>query len=253
MTPQLDVSWPSVGSRLRLLVSGAQRGAAEQSLVSLREELEETEQPDRPEAQVDPRAFAGEAGDGRSLAGLLDGALVDTKRRVGQGQDVRAALSASEAWLDAAVQTALSDASRGATGAGIAVRPDVAGHIRVVDLPSCPRCVILAGRWYRYSEGFERHENCDCAMLPCPESDAGRYVVDVAESVRAGQVRGLSLANERAVLEGGADLASVVNVRSGMSKARRRGGTRLRPDDIYRQAGSRAEVILLLQSNGYTL
>src|SRR5690348_18342012 len=32
--------------------------------------------------------------------------------------------------------------------------------------PSCQRCAILAGRWYRWSQGFLRHPRCDCVNLP---------------------------------------------------------------------------------------
>jgi hypothetical protein len=34
------------------------------------------------------------------------------------------------------------------------------GYIRLLTPPSCARCVILAGRFYRWSDGFKRHPNC---------------------------------------------------------------------------------------------
>lgn len=52
------------------------------------------------------------------------------------------------------------------------------GWVRMLTPPSCGRCAILAGRWYGWNEGFQRHPNCDCRHIPAPESDAGELTVD---------------------------------------------------------------------------
>ena len=46
------------------------------------------------------------------------------------------------------------------------------GYVRMLNLPSCGRCAVLAGRWYRWNAGFERHPMCDCRQIPAPEADS---------------------------------------------------------------------------------
>jgi hypothetical protein len=48
------------------------------------------------------------------------------------------------------------------------------GWIRVLDPPSCGRCAILAGRFYKWSDGFLRHPNCFPAgtVISGPRLDA---------------------------------------------------------------------------------
>lgn len=41
------------------------------------------------------------------------------------------------------------------------------GYIRMLNLPSCSRCALLAGRWYGWNAGFKRHDVCDCFHIPC--------------------------------------------------------------------------------------
>ncbi len=71
---------------------------------------------------------------------------------------------------------------------------------------------------------------------------------------RAGQIRGLSKADERAIGDG-ADLGRVVNFR-GVNAAgdRRYTGGRVPPEVIYRDAGDdRAKAIAGLRANGFLI
>lgn len=71
------------------------------------------------------------------------------------------------------VSSLVNDAGRSAMGAWVASRRTETGYIRTLTPPSCSRCAILAGRWYRWSDGFQRHPGCDCEMVPgrsCPTS-----------------------------------------------------------------------------------
>lgn len=68
--------------------------------------------------------------------------------------------TANDAALDRMVSTLVSDAGRSGMGVATAIRPGVTGHIRYVNSPSCARCAILAGRFYRWSSGFQRHPHC---------------------------------------------------------------------------------------------
>lgn len=229
---------------------------------------------------VNPEVFSGIASDGRDLSTLLQNPLVTVKQALKAGRPMDRALrqGADEAALMAA--TEVSDAGRTADGVAITARPSVAGYTRVLSLPSCPRCVILAGKFYKWSDGFARHPGCDCRHVPVTET-ALPVTTDPAEAVRSGNVEGLSKADRKAI-EDGADPSQVINAHRGMSTAadgsrgagdtssgaptktttegtskhgfsyQRSGGKpRLRPESIYQIAGSRDEAIDLLREYGY--
>ena len=154
--------------------------------------------------------------------------------------------------FDRLVESIVTDAARAAEAVATAVRPDIY-HVRYVNPPCCPRCAVLAGRVYRWSDGFDRHPGCDCSMIPT--TVATPYAQDPNELARNGQVRGLSEADTQALL-GGADLNQVVNVRQRKASllegghALSRGG-RPTPAGIYRLATSRIEAVTLLGRYGY--
>lgn len=150
------------------------------------------------------------------------------------------------------VASLISDAARAAEQAAVTVRPRV-GYVRLLTPPSCSRCAILAGRVYRYSQGFLRHPGCDCVMLPTTVANA--EPVDPMDLVRRGQVTGLSKADRQALADG-ADLAQVVNIRRRAAGLRTPDGAlvragRLTPAGIYARTSTRDEAIDLLVRNGY--
>lgn len=151
------------------------------------------------------------------------------------------------------IASLVQDAGRAAQGVAIAARPDV-GWVRQLTPPSCSRCVPLAGRVYRYSDGFLRHPNDDCVTIPVREDDP-TLTVNPVEMLRSGQVRGLSKADTAAILDG-ADFNQVVNVSrkaAGLTEAGQalvRAG-RPTPAGVYRLASDRAEALELLQRFGY--
>lgn len=160
---------------------------------------------------------------------------------------------ADQAWMEQFAASLVQDAARAAEQVATAVRPDIY-HVRYVSPPCCSRCAVLAGRVYRWSQGFERHPGCDCVMLPT--TVAAPFAQDPEQLVRDGQVHGLSKADLRAV-EGGADLSRVVNVRRRAAGLRESGRVLSRagkptPEAIYRAAGDdRAAAIELLRQHGY--
>ncbi|WP_161605503.1 hypothetical protein [Pimelobacter simplex] len=123
-----------------------------------------------------------------------------------------------------------------AAGADAASVEIVAGHewtrfVRVLDLPSCDRCVILAGRIYRDLEGFARHPRCDCQHWPVSsqrEAEEAGLVTDPMAAFEQGLIGGyrihpdgstsfhssLSEADRRAIADG-ADIGAVVNAKRG--------------------------------------
>lgn len=156
--------------------------------------------------------------------------------------------------FDRLVASLVQEAGNASEQVASAVRPGV-GWTRVLTAPSCSRCAVLAGRVYRWSDGFLRHPQDDCVTVSVREGDAS-FVVDPAEMLKRGEVRGLSKADERAVLDDEADFNQVVNVRkkaAGLTEAGEvlsRAG-RLTPAGIYRIASDRTEALSLLAKFGY--
>lgn len=222
------------------------------------------------EGQLAPRALAGDAADGRPLETLVFQPLLTTKAALDTGLSRTQALRLGENQLQLITSTEVTDAGRVADGVAIASRPGISGYVRMLTPPSCPRCAILAGRFYRWNAGFERHPQCDCIHIPVTEDIAGDARTDPRKAVLAGEVTGLSKADEQAIRDG-ADPAQVVNAHRGMftaggKKFTREGTTRralarqrlgprvprLRPESIYRQAnGNREEALRLLRLHGY--
>jgi hypothetical protein len=213
--------------------------------------------------RIRPQAFAGIASDGRPLASLLAEPGITALSQIKQGATPGRALSSGRYVLDAITRTQVADAGRTAVGAAIAARPQVRGYTRLVVGKTCPRCLILAGRFYRWNTGFQRHPRCDCRHVPVAEDAPGDVRTDphayFAALDVAGQDELLGKAGADAV-RAGADMAKVVNASRGMQTAGGRLYTteaaglrpRLMPEQIYREAGDdRAEAVRLLRLHGY--
>lgn len=239
-----------------------------------------------PEAFVNPRGFGGFAADGRPLDGLLYAPAVQAKRaltRSPQFDDdggflgwstpvpMAQAMARGQSSLDTILRTTVADAARQAAGVDTTSRRGV-GYIRMLNPPSCIRCAVLAGRFYRWNSGFQRHPRCDCVHV---QSRAGSTAAAKSEGLiedpmeyfnslsPAEQDKLFGVANSQAI-RAGADMGRVSNAyrgRSGLTTAEgttRRGfasdmrGRRLTPEGIYKTAGSREEALRLLEQNGYT-
>lgn len=162
---------------------------------------------------------------------------------------------ATEAAFDTLILALVQDAGRTAAVVDIGRRPAITGYVRSLNLPSCSRCAILAGRVYRHSTGFQRHPRCDCLMTPTTQSAGRDLVLDATDAIKDGQIRGLSKGDSEA-LDAGANLGQVVNVRRkqagltvGSSVYSRAG--RITPQAIMRTAETRQQVIDLLRANRY--
>ena len=216
-------------------------------------------------SSVNPRAFVGVAGNGLPLTTLLDEPRIRAKVLIGDGLDAQQAWDRARNSIRLMSVTAVQDAGRGADSAAMVARPHVGGYVRMLNTPSCSRCAILAGRFYKWNQGFQRHPRCDCRHVPSNENIAGDLRTDPRQAFREGQVTGLSRSDTQAV-EDGADIGQVVNAHRGMSTAdvfgqrlkittaNAKGAVRLRPESIYKLAGDdRAEAIRLLKRFGYLL
>lgn len=221
---------------------------------------------------VVPEGFAGHASDGGSLVSLLAVPLVETYVDLGAGIPADEALDRSFGSLNRILVTQIHDAARSAEQTQLVADKTVTYWIRITEPSACDRCIILSGKRYKWSTGFERHDRCRCSMAPETVVDESkiqspREIFDAMNHEE--RVRAFGVANTRAI-EDGADLYRVVNAtgsRSGMSttitdssgrKLRatyvmaRKGHPRLTPESIYKLAGDdRAKAIQLLTRNGY--
>lgn len=280
---EFDTWFAANGERLAAAVTLGQRKAVEGADNYVGTVLDQLGTPVDPDVGIDTSRLIGVASDGRDLEGLLYGAVINAKHHVGQG------MSPATAWEQAAktllvyTQTQVADASRAAVGLGITARHS-AGYVRMLNPPSCSRCAILAGRWYR-KPSFLRHPGCDCRHIPAVEHLSGHLTTDPKayfDSLAVGEQNKLFTAAGAAAIREGADPAQVVNARRGMQLAgvyghdllittegvtkrglagqaiRARGRNprttpRLMPEAIYEIAESRTETISLLRKNGFIL
>lgn len=178
-----------------------------------------------PAGRVNAAAMAGTASDGRPLATLLALPAHQTVGRISGGQSGEAAVASGRYQLMMFAATQVQDAGRMSASVGMTADRQLGGYRRQLTPPSCSRCAVLAGRWYRWNEGFLRHPNCDCVHVPGIGRSvdvAGLETFDPAayfDSLEEGeQDRIFTQAGARAIRDG-ADVGQVVNARRGMRTA----------------------------------
>ena len=284
----LSESWDSVSPALERAVSRLQLDAATRGAGYGGNTLADQGLYEAPEAWVDPSSLAGVSSRGASLGAALYSAIPHTKDLIAGGMPERVALARGREVLQMSAATQVADAGRTAAGLDTFARPRV-GYVRMLNPPSCSRCSVLAGRFYRNNEGFRRHPRCDCVHVPTTRTEAAEseglvhdpyaYFESLSESA---QDKTFGKAQAQAIRDG-ADLFQVVNARRGMSYAgvsadgTRRGqkvasdftregttrralwgganprGKRLTPDAIYAQGLPREATLDLLAKHGYLL
>jgi hypothetical protein len=221
MDGNFDESWMRIASPMLLVVLQAQADAAERAVGFVPDTLGALNVDADPDGEVVPDSLVGVAGDGRPVDTLLLGAKVAAKQAVAAGGSQSAALAAGGKWLNLAVKTLLSDTGRAAESLGVAARPGV-GYVRMLNPPSCSRCVVLAGKFYRYKAGFRRHPGCDCRHIPSRESIAGDLTVDPNRYFKTlskeAQDSTFGSAGAQAIRDG-ADVNQVVNANRGTTTA----------------------------------
>ena len=284
----LSESWDSVSPALERAVSRLQLDAATRGAGYGGNTLADQGLYEAPEAWVDPSSLAGVSSRGASLGAALYSAIPHTKDLIAGGMPERVALARGREVLQMSAAAQVADAGRTAAGLDTFARPRV-GYVRMLNPPSCSRCSVLAGRFYRNNEGFQRHPRCDCVHVPTTRTEAASseglvhdpyaYFESLSESA---QDKTFGKAQAQAIRDG-ADLFQVVNARRGMSYAgvsadgSRRGqkvasdftregttrralwggtnpkGKRLTPDAIYAQGLPREATLDLLAKHGYLL
>lgn len=217
---RIPESWASLLLQVLGLVSGAQLRAAQQTEPWLTGAVG----PARDAGDLVPSTFSGHASDGRPLFSLLMFPAWAALHALAKGLGMPQALTGGATLLDLLIRTQVADAGRAADSVGMAIRDDVYGYQRVVSLPACARCIVLAGRLYRWSDGFQRHPRCDCTMEPVTydewRSKGPKSTPDDLFSQMSAeqQSKVFTAAGARAIRDG-ADLGQVVNARRGMQTA----------------------------------
>ena len=223
MGSDFDVSWSRIAPRLLAITDLAQERVSAGALAYIPAVLEDTGQTRAVDAVAAVRGapLVGVAGDGRPVESLLYGAVTHAKEQVAGGASTYQALQSAQSWLSMTTGTLLSDTARQGESLGMGVRP-VSGYVRMLTPPSCSRCVILAGRFYRKNAGFQRHPGCDCRHIPASESVAGDLTVEPRayfdSLTEAEQDAAFTKAGAEAI-RAGADVGQVVNSRRGMYTA----------------------------------
>lgn len=160
MSPDFNRGWAEVGPQINEVVRVGRAAAAASAAQYTPALLAETGQVSPAFGSINTVAFLASAPDGRSMSTLLDESVVHAKTAVKNGASASKALSMTETWLSGMLLTVMADTRRGVVGADIAQRPAIAGYTRMLNAPSCSRCVILAGRYFKWNQGFQRHPRC---------------------------------------------------------------------------------------------
>lgn len=219
MGDDLDASWSRIAPVALATLVEAQAQMSEAALVYVPKVLGETDLPNRPQGDFQTGSLVGVASDGRPIESLAYGAVTTVKQAIGSGVGVEQALTKGGDWLNLMVALQVADAARQAVGVMTATRTNLDGTVRVLNPPSCQRCVILAGRFYRWTQGFKRHPRCDCVNLPSKDArwaQAEGFITDPMDAYRAGHIRDLTAAQKLAI-EDGANIGQVVNATRGIS------------------------------------
>jgi hypothetical protein len=211
----LLVSWSGLVGRLLVVLRAAQLAAASGADEYVDAALAAQGRSVSAAGRVSATAFSGIASDGRPLESLLQEPVVVAKTALARGATMPRALASGQASLEMILRTQVADAGRVADGVAVAARPRV-GYVRLVHPPACGRCIVLAGRWYRYDAAFERHPQCDCTQIPAAEdtsddfrTDPEAYFGSLSEEE---QDKAFTKAGARAIRDG-ANIGQVVNAR----------------------------------------
>jgi hypothetical protein len=212
-----------------------------------------------PLAVLDPRGFTGTAADGGDLLTLLYGAVIRTKALIASGAPVADALRSGGARVVLIGANETAQAGRSADSAAGAVDSKVAGYRRMLVAPSCSRCIVLAGKWFRWNDGFARHPGCDCVHRIATQVGNGTAFSPDRhfDSLTREQQNATFGKADAEALRHGADMGRVVNARASTYTPTGRKASRGTParatveDCLRRGAGDRDATVRALRAAGY--
>jgi hypothetical protein len=216
----ISETWAAQIPRLLLLLSGGQHAAAASADRYVTEVLVEQGINPATEGRLDAASLSRIASDGRPLESLLAQPGVTAKVALAGGETLERAMTAGNALAQLIAHTQVADAGRVADQVALTSRRNSAGYVRMLVGKSCSRCIVLAGKFYRWNAGFRRHPKCDCVHIPAAENDPNDMRVNpkkTFESMSAAeQDQVFTKAGAQAIRDGG-DINQVVNARRGAS------------------------------------
>lgn len=211
MGPDFDRSYARIEPDLLRVLFTAQERVADGALAYVPAVLEDDSDP---LYESEGSRFVGVAGDGLPVASLAYGSVIQAKQAVASGLDVASALTQGGRRLTLSAGTMLSDTGRAAEKVSGGARR-VKLWTRMLNPPSCGRCVILAGKTFRQQEAFNRHPGCDCRNVPSTEdtgedsrTDPHAYLSELSD---AEQDRILGSAANGQAFRDGADMNQLIN------------------------------------------
>lgn len=249
MGTEFDASWEQISGQVLAAVQTGRASAVRVALPYTGAVLAETGDAAPGVGSVVGAAFLTSAPDGRGLDTLYGEAVVNAKTAVKGGLAPEAALSQAGRWMTMATLTVMADTRRMVYQADMIQRPTLQGYVRMLNGPSCSRCIILAGRFYRWNEGFQRHPRCDCTHIAASENVAGDLRTDpyaTFESMSQAEQESVFGRSEARAIREGADIYKVTN-----QSVRKLATANSRIDQIYRTAGTRTNAVRMLREQGF--
>lgn len=280
-------SWNRTNADFITLFTALQTRAAADALDASTLMLAEQGDYVRPDGGIaNPNAFGmGYAPSGIDLDSYFDIPVTHTLSSIKSGMDPEDAMKAGRQTLRQMAMQAIEDTSVSALGVSIAQRVGV-GYVRVESPDCCPRCAILAGKYFRHNQGFLRHPKCHGRNIPCKGKDKAEkqgWITSPMEHFNnmseAEQDKVYGHADAQAIRDG-ADIYQVVNAHRGMQPVGRgrirmttsestsrygwsrmirehqygqRQRRRLTPEGIYSFNLPREKTIELLRREGYII
>lgn len=274
----ISESWEQVVPAVAAVVTQQQNRVADSAVRASREVSVETGQYELPTGFHNPRELAGYGSQGVPLEDALYSPAISTKRQILAGAPVAEAMLYGASAVASLASTVVADTGREAMQLDMITRQQT-GYVRVVEAGACSRCIILAGKFFRWNAGFLRHPSCNCKHMPAKSKqwaqDEGWYAdpYEAFGSMSKPERQRVFGEFGAQAIDDGADIYQVVNAtspRAGMYAGGRmtREGTsrfgnfrqtsqyrnRLTPYGIYGDGSrSREQVIQALTDNGYIL
>ena len=257
--PDFEASWMAVRRPMLARLQLGRAASVHAAMQYTSTVLEATGQRGTPFGALIPSAFLEAEPNGMPVGTTLDSVPVKAKVAIRSGASVAEALAAASTFISGVGLTNLADTRRDVYQADMVQRPRVTGYVRMLNPPSCARCVILAGKRFQWNQGFRRHPRCDCIHIPASESVAGDMTVDPYAYFNSlsekDQAKYFGKVQAQAVRDG-ADIYRVVNLGQkglGTAAGNARYGTPFKRtlEDIYKRGGSREIIISNLEYHGW--
>lgn len=257
--PDFDASWLAVRRPMLARLQLGRAASVHAAMQYTSSVLEATGQRGTPFGALIPSAFLEAEPNGMPFGSTLDATPTKAKTAIQAGASVAEALASASSFIGGVSLTMLADTRRDVYQADMVQRPRVTGYVRMLNPPSCSRCVVLAGKRFRWNEGFRRHPRCDCIHIPASESVAGDMTIDpyayfnsLSEKDQAKYFGKL----QAEAIRDGADIYRVVNLGQkglGTAAGNKKYGTPFKRtlEDIYKRGSTRQIVISDLQHHGW--